>query len=101
MSANKTKDILSLLQSRIALRAGFLSEYAPSGAKDCPAVEDQKADKKAVAEIVQLRRKARLSEELVSPYCTQTTRLCGKIREQEALIGKLRRQAQASSLLNT
>ena len=56
MSANKTKDILSLLQSRIALRANFLSEYAPSGAIDCPAIEDQKADKKAVAEIVKLRR---------------------------------------------
>ena len=56
MSANKTKDILSLLQSRIALRANFLSEYAPSGATDWHAVEDQKADKKAIAEIVRLRR---------------------------------------------
>ena len=56
MSATKNKDILSLLQSRIALRANFLAEYAPSGAKDCPAVEDQRADKKAVAEIVKLRR---------------------------------------------
>lgn len=56
MSVHKTKDILSLLQSRIALRANFLSEYAPSGATDWPAVEDQKADKKAVAEIVKLRR---------------------------------------------
>ena len=56
MSVTKTKDILSLLQSRIALRASFLSEYAPSGATDWPAVEDQKADKKAVAEIVKLRR---------------------------------------------
>ena len=52
----KTKDILSLLQSRIALRANFLSEYAPNGATDWPAVEDQKADKKAIAEIVKLRR---------------------------------------------
>ena len=60
MSANKTKDILSLLQSRIALRASFLSEYAPSGATDWPAVEDQKADKKAVAEIVKLRREVNL-----------------------------------------
>ena len=56
MSVPKTKDILSLLQSRIALRANFLSEYAPSGATNCPAIEDQKADKKAVAEIVNLRR---------------------------------------------
>ena len=56
MSVPKTKDILSLLQSRIALRANFLCEYVPSGAADWPAVEDQKADKKAVAEIVKLRR---------------------------------------------
>ena len=56
MSATKNKDILSLLQSRIALRANFLSEYDSSGATDWPAVEDQKADKKAVAEIVKLRR---------------------------------------------
>ena len=60
MSANKTKDVLSLLQSRIALRASFLSEYAPSGCTDWPAVEDQKADKKAVAEIVKLRREVNL-----------------------------------------
>ena len=60
MSVPKTKDILSLLQSRIALRANFLSEYAPSGATDWPAVEDQKADKKAVAEIVKLRREVNL-----------------------------------------
>ena len=60
MSANKTKDVLSLLQSRIALRARFLSEYAPSGCTDWPVVEDQKADKKAVAEIVKLRREVNL-----------------------------------------
>ena len=60
MSVTKTKDILSLLQSRIALRARFLSEYAPSGCTDWPAVEDQKADKKAVAEIVKLRREVNL-----------------------------------------
>ena len=66
MSVPKTKDILSLLQSRIALRASFLSEYAPSGAKDCPAVEDQKVDKKAIAEIVKLRREVNLC--LQVPY---------------------------------
>ncbi len=60
MSANKTKDILSLLQSRIALRATFLSEYAPSGCTDWPAVEDQKADKRALAEILKLRRELNL-----------------------------------------
>ena len=66
MSANKTKDILSLLQSRIALRASFLSEYAPSGCTDWPVVEDQKADKKAVAEIVKLRRELKRNKRLVS-----------------------------------
>ena len=60
MSVPKTKDILSLLQSRIALRASFLSEYAPSGCTDWPVVEDQKADKKAIAEIVKLRREVNL-----------------------------------------
>lgn len=60
MSANKTEDILSLLQSRIALRANFLSEYAPDVCKEWHAVKDQKADKKAVAEIVNLRRKVNL-----------------------------------------
>ena len=56
MSVPKTKDILSLLQSRIALRGTFLSEYAPNGCTDWPVIDDQKADKKAVAEIVKLRR---------------------------------------------
>ena len=72
MSANKTKDILSLLQSRIALRANFLSEYAPSGATDWPAVEDQKADKKAVAEIVQLRRAQKALCKALSNYSKNT-----------------------------
>ena len=69
MSVPKTKDILSLLQSRIALRANFLSEYAPSGATDWPAVEDQKADKKAVAEIVKLRREVNLLSNIPYSRC--------------------------------
>ena len=69
MSVPKTKDILSLLQSRIALRANFLSEYAPSGAKNCPAVEDQRADKKAVAEIVKLRRDVNLLSNIPYSRC--------------------------------
>lgn len=71
MSANKTKDILSLLQSRIALRANFLSEYAPNGAKDCPAVEDQKVDKKAIAEIVKMRRAQKALCKALSNYSKQ------------------------------
>ncbi len=65
---NKTKDILSLLQSRIALRATFLAEYAPNGATDWPAVEDQKADKRALAEILKLRREVNLCISI--PYST-------------------------------
>ena len=53
---SNNKDVLSMLQSRIALRGNFLSEYAPNGGTDWPAVDEQKADKKAVAEIVKLRR---------------------------------------------
>ena len=68
MSANKTKDILSLLQSRIALRASFLSEYVPSGATDWPAVDEQKADKKAMKEIVNLRRAQKALCKALSNY---------------------------------
>ena len=73
MSANKTKDVLSLLQSRIALRASFLSEYAPNGGTDWPAVGDQKADKKAMKEIVQLRRAQKALCKALS-NCSKNTR---------------------------
>ena len=53
---NNHKDVLSMLQSRIALRATFLAEYVTNGDTDWFSVEDQKADKKAMKEIVQLRR---------------------------------------------
>ncbi len=72
MSANKTKDIISLLQSRIALRANFLAEYAPNGGTDWPAVEDQKADKKALAEILKLRREVNLCKSI--PYSRYRTK---------------------------
>ena len=48
------KDVISMLQSRIALRANFLAAYNTT--PEWPAVKDQKADKKAIKEIVQLRR---------------------------------------------
>ena len=51
---NNHKDVLSMLQSRIALRANFLAAY--NATPEWPAVCDQKADKKAMKEIVQLRR---------------------------------------------
>ena len=56
---SNNKDVISVLQSRIALRASFLAEYVPNGGTDWPAVGDQRADKKAVAEIVKLRRARR------------------------------------------
>jgi hypothetical protein len=68
----KNKDILSLLQSRIALRANFLAEYAPNGATDWPAVGDQKADKKAIAEIVKLRRAQKALCKALSNYSKNT-----------------------------
>ena len=43
-----------MLQSRIAKRANFLAAY--NATPTWPAVCDQKADKKAMKEIVQLRR---------------------------------------------
>ena len=48
------KDVISMLQSRIAKRANFLAAYNTT--PTWPAVCDQKADKKAMKEIVQLRR---------------------------------------------
>ena len=81
MSVPKTKDILSLLQSRIALRANFLSEYAPSGATDWPAVEDQKADKKAVAEIVKLRREVNLLSNALDSVGDQLICIAGTLEE--------------------
>ena len=62
---SNNKDVLSMLQSRIAKRANLLAEYVPDGfpKNGLPAwpavsiyVDDQKADKKAMKEIVQLRR---------------------------------------------
>ena len=72
MSATKNKDILSLLQSRIALRANFLAEYAPSGCTDWPVVEDQKADKKAMKEIVQRRREVKVLCKALTNYSKNT-----------------------------
>jgi hypothetical protein len=73
MSVHKTKDIISLLQSRIALRANFLAEYSPNGVLDWPAVGDQKADKKAMKEIVQLRRAQKALCKALS-NCSKNTR---------------------------
>mgnify|MGYP003614027464 CR=1 FL=1 len=77
----KYKDTLSLLQSRIALRANFLAEYAPNGGTDWPAVEDQKADKKAVAEIVKLRREVNLLSNALDSVGDQLICIAGTLEE--------------------
>jgi hypothetical protein len=71
---SNNKDILSVLQSRIALRANFLAENAPNGGTDWPAVGDQKADKKAMKEIVQLRRAQKALCKALS-NCSKNTRV--------------------------
>ena len=63
---SNNKDVLSMLQSRIALRANFLA--ACNATPAWPAVDDQKADKKAMKEIVQLRRAQRALCKALSNY---------------------------------
>jgi hypothetical protein len=74
---SNNKDVLSMLQSRIALRANFLTAYAPNGSPAYglpawPAVDDQKADKKAMKEIVQLRRAQKALCKALSNYSKNT-----------------------------
>ena len=67
---NNHKDVLSMLQSRIALRANFLAAY--NATPEWPAVKDQKADKKAMKEIVQLRRAQKALCKALSNYSKNT-----------------------------
>ena len=74
---SNNKDVISMLQSRIALRSNFLAEYVPygfpkNGLPAWPAVDDQKADKKAVAEIVKLRRAQKALCKGLSNYSKNT-----------------------------
>ena len=69
---SNNKDVLSMLQSRIALRANFLTAYAPNGSPALHAVGDQKADKKAMKEIVQLRLAQRALHKALSNYSKNT-----------------------------
>ena len=59
-----------MLQSRIALRANFLAAY--NATPTWPAVEDQKADKKAMKEIVQRRREVKALCKALSNYSKNT-----------------------------
>ena len=67
---NNHKDVISMLQSRIALRANFLAAY--NATPEWPAVGDQKADKKAMKEIVQLRREVKALCKALSNYSKNT-----------------------------
>ena len=74
---NNHKDVISMLQSRIALRANFLAEYVPDGLPKnglpaWPAVDEQKADKKAMKEIVQLRRAQKVLCKALTNYSKNT-----------------------------
>ena len=64
------KDAISMLQSRIALRAAFLAAY--NATPEWPAVKDQKADKKAIKEIVQRRREVKALCKALSNYSKNT-----------------------------
>ena len=63
---SNNKDVISMLQSRIALRANFLAAY--NATPEWPAVDDQKADKKDMKEIVNLRRAQKALCKALSNY---------------------------------
>ena len=63
---SNNKDVISMLRSRIAKRANFLAAY--NATPEWPAVCDQKADKKAMKEIVQLRRAQKALCKAMSNY---------------------------------
>ena len=66
---NNHKDVLSMLQSRIAKRANLLTNSANySHVAVSIYVDDQKADKKAMKEIVQLRRAQKALCKALSNY---------------------------------
>ena len=66
------KDVISVLQSRIALRAHFLAAFAKNGGTYSSAVKDQKADKKAMKEIVQRRREVKALCKALTNYSKNT-----------------------------
>ena len=66
---SNNKDVLSMLQSRIAKRANLLTNSANySYVAVSIYVDDQKADKKAMKEIVQLRRAQKALCKTLSNY---------------------------------
>ena len=70
---NNHKDVLSMLQSRIAKRANLLTSSANySYVAVSLYVDDQKADKKVMKEIVQLRRMQKALCKTLSNYSKNT-----------------------------
>ena len=67
---SNNKDVISMLQSRIAKRANFLAAY--NATPEWPAVKDQKADKKAIKEIVQRRREVKALCNALTNYSKNT-----------------------------
>ena len=70
---SKNKDVLSMLQSRIAKRANLLTNSANySYVAVSIYVDDQKADKKAMKEIVQRRREVKVLCKALTNYSKNT-----------------------------
>ena len=70
---SNNKDVLSMLQSRIAKRANILTNSANySYVAVSIYVDDQKADKNAIKEIVQLRRAQKALCKALSNYSKNT-----------------------------
>ena len=70
---SNNKDVLSMLQSRIAKRENLLTSSANySYVAVSLYVDDQKADKKAMKEIVQLRRAQKALCKALSNYSKNT-----------------------------
>ena len=67
---SNNKDVISMLQSRIAKRANFLAAYNTT--PEWHAVDDQKADKKAIKEIVQRRREVKALCKALTNYSKNT-----------------------------
>lgn len=70
---SNNKDVLSMLQSRIAKRANLLTNSANySYVAVSIYVDDQKADKKAMKEIVQRRREVKVLCKALTNYSKNT-----------------------------
>ena len=69
---SNNKDVLSMLQSRIARRAKIIDEIDQLSFGIVFYVDDQKADKKAMKEIVQRRREVKVLCKALTNYSKNT-----------------------------